>query len=390
VTVQQITLHYAHRIFFTEGVFAFGNETLLRALRDEGGAAAARARRVLVVVEAAVAYRHRALLGEIEAWFAREAAEFVLSVPPLVLEGGEPCKNHWPNVEQVWAAIHDAKIDRHSFVLAIGGGALLDLVGFASATAHRGVRHVRLPTTTLSQGDGGVGVKNGVNFFGKKNWTGSFAVPWAVVNDFAFLESLPASIRREGIIEAIKVALIRDAAFFEEMAGQVEGLRALDSAVLRRVIERSAALHVKHICTGGDAFELGSARPLDFGHWVAHKLEPLTEFRLSHGRAVAIGMAVDLLYARNVGMLSAADAERILAVIRGVGFSLWVDELAARDSEDGAWVVLRGLEDFREHLGGELTITLVTAPGHAHEVHTMDPPAILAAIEELRTRFAEE
>ena len=104
---------------------------------------------------------------------------------------------------------------RHSYVIVIGGGAALDLVGFAASTAHRGVRLVRFPTTTLSQGDGGVGVKNGVNYFGKKNWIGTFSVPEAVVNDFNFLLGLPHSQKRAGYVEAIKVALIRDRSFFE-------------------------------------------------------------------------------------------------------------------------------------------------------------------------------
>ena len=381
---RSVQLSLPHRVFFTDGVFAAGNETLARALGDTGG----RPRKVLAIIEGAVAAAQPELPPALTDWFQRGGGAWQLAAEPLIVPGGEACKNDWHRVEELWAAINDAGIDRHSAVIAIGGGALLDLAGFASATAHRGVRHIRLPTTTLSQGDGGAGVKNGVNFFRKKNWVGTFAVPWAVVNDHQFLTTLPDEDKRDGIIEAIKVALIRDAAFYEELEQNAAALGALDDAVLRRIIRRSAELHVEHICTGGDPFELGSARPLDFGHWVAHRLEPMSGFAVSHGKAVATGMAVDLLYSKHAGLLSPADCDRILTLIGRAGFHLWHDELTAL-GPDGKPGILRGLEDFREHLGGELTITLVTAPGTAVEVHKMDSTLVLAAIAELRERADE-
>ena len=382
---RRVSLSLPHRVFFTEGVFDPA-QTLLRDVLCPAEAEANRVRRVLIVLEKAVAAGQPGLEAAIRAWFAAQDGLLVLA-GLRIIPGGEPCKNDWPLVEELWAAINDAGIDRHSYVIAIGGGAVLDLVGFAAATAHRGIRLVRMPTTTLSQADGGVGVKNGVNHFGKKNWVGTFAVPFAVINDFRFLESLPVGDRRDGVIEAIKVALIRDAAFFREMETEAAALARLEPAILHRVIQRSAELHVQHICTGGDPFEFGSARPLDFGHWIAHKLEQLSGFRVSHGRAVAIGMAADLQYACLAGLLTAEDRDRILALMERVGFILWADELLAVNSA-GQLVVLRGLEEFREHLGGELCITLVTAPGEAREVHEMDDALVQQALEWLRGRTA--
>ena len=133
---------------------------------------------------------------------------------------------------------------RHSYVIIVGGGASLDLVGFAASTAHRGVRLIRFPTTTLSQGDGGVGVKNGVNYFGKKNWVGTFSVPDAVVNDFSFLQGLPKNQKRAGYVEAIKVALIRDRSFFEFIEENAEALAGFESQTLEQVVRKSAALHL--------------------------------------------------------------------------------------------------------------------------------------------------
>jgi 3-dehydroquinate synthase len=385
VIERSVQLSLPHRVFFTDGVFDAGNPTLVRALTSAGDSPG-RTRKVLVVLEESVARGKPALRQDISQWFAGNHGLWRLAGAPVVMAGGEACKNDWSLVEKLWAAINDAGIDRHSYVIAIGGGALLDLAGFASATAHRGIRHVRMPTTTLSQGDGGVGVKNGVNFFHKKNWVGSFAVPWAVVNDHRFLASLPDGDKRDGIIEAIKVAIIRDADFFRDLESHAAGLATLDDGLLRRIVRRSAELHVEHICTAGDPFELGSARPLDFGHWVAHRIEPMSGFTISHGKAVAIGMAVDLLYAKHSGRLATDDCDRILSLIVRAGFHLWHEKLAAREP-DGTLSVLRGLEEFREHLGGELTITLVTAPGRAVDVHEMDGAIVREAIRELRERY---
>ena len=378
VLFQPITLTFEHRVYFTRDAFALENAVLETVLTG----------RVLVFLDGGVAAARPELAGLIEAWMAsRGPALRWVGNGVVVVPGGEAGKNDWTLVERMWGVINDHGVDRHSCVLVIGGGAFLDMAGFAVATAHRGIRLVRMPTTTLSQGDGGVGVKNGVNKFSKKNWVGTFAVPWAVVNDFAFLGGLPAREVRAGLIEGVKVALLRDAVFFRSMEEQAEALACLESDAVERVVRRGAELHFEHITTGGDPFELGSARPLDFGHWVAHKLEPLSEYRLNHGEAVAIGMAVDLIYARRLGMLAADDCGRILALLEKMGFVLYNPHLEDVDS-GGQSLMLRGLEEFREHLGGRLTITLVTRPGCRIEVHEMNLEVVCEAIEELRDRSA--
>jgi 3-dehydroquinate synthase len=379
-----IQVTHTHRILFTRGVFAPGNVTLRELLLVDAGV---KVPRVLVFVDDRVVAANAGLLASIPAYARAHAEVMELAGEPVVVPGGEGCKNEFARVEQCWRAIEEAMLDRHSYVLVIGGGAVLDLVCFAASTAHRGIRHVRLPTTTLSQGDGGVGVKNGVNFFGKKNWVGSFAVPFAVVNDFTFLETLPERERRNGLIEAIKVAMIRDAAFFERMEGMAGALARLEQGAIEQVVERSAELHVEHIATGGDPFELGSARPLDFGHWAAHKLEQISGFSVTHGEAVAIGMALDITYSVKKGLMRRAEAERALALIERIGFELFSPFLM-EEGKSGESVILEGLEEFREHLGGELTVTLVPEIGTKLEVHEMDRALILEAMEELRERAA--
>jgi len=157
---------------------------------------------------------------------------------------------------------------------------------------------------------------------------------------------------------------------------------------MQRLIFRSAELHMNHIATSGDPFEFGSARPLDFGHWAAHKLEQVSDYRIRHGEAVAIGLALDVIYSRRMGFLDAISAERILVLLEELGFELFANELLHEDSSGGC-VVLKGLEEFREHLGGRLTITLLQGVGRGFEVHEMEAATVLASMHELQERHRQ-
>ena len=378
-----ITLRHEHRLIFTRDVFAENNEVLAGLLTPREAGENVRA---LVFFDAGVQHAFPDISTRIQRWFAGRADRFRLANAPISLPGGEGVKNDFHQLEHVWAAINEAGMDRHSYILAVGGGAVLDMVGFAAATAHRGIQRVRLPTTSLSQGDGGVGVKNGINYFGKKNWLGSFGVPHAIVNDSLFLHALPPRARRCGLIEAVKVALIRDAKFFEFIEARVDALARFEPEPFEAVIRESARQHIEHIATAGDPFERGSARPLDFGHWAAHKLEQLSEFRVTHGEAVAVGMAIDLIYARRIGLLPEPIAERILGVIQRLGFELFAPVREIRRAT-GPQDMLDGLEEFREHLGGRLSIPMIRAPGQRLEIHEIDGPTVKAAFEELRGRY---
>jgi 3-dehydroquinate synthase len=379
---RDVRVTFRHQVHFTDGVFRLENRLLREVLAK---AEVEKSARALVVVDDGLARAQEDLVSRIEAWFQSNAAALDLVCAPLCIDGGERVKNAYFHVSHVHEAIDRHHIDRHNYLLAIGGGALLDMVGLAAATAHRGVRHVRLPTTTLAQADSGVGVKNGINAFGKKNFVGTFSPPYAVINDFAFLDSLSDRDRRAGLSEAVKVACIRDAALFEFMERAAADLARFEAGAMRAVIHRSAELHLNHIATGGDPFEFGSARPLDFGHWSAHKLEPLSDYRIRHGEAVAIGVALDVIYSRNAGWLDAVSAERILRLLEALGFDLYANELHYADSKHDL-VLLQGLEEFREHLGGELTITLLKGIGRGFEVHEVEKRWVVGALEELRER----
>ncbi len=377
-----IQVNYRHQVHFTQQVFAPANPLLKDVLANEEQRGP---RKALLILDEALAQAQPNLAAEIEAYFAAFPGDLQLVCPPMIIEGGERTKNSYFHVSEIQSRVDRHHIDRHSYMICVGGGALLDMVGLAAATAHRGVRLVRIPTTTLSQDDSGVGVKNGINAFGKKNFIGAFAPPFAVINDFRLLDSLSPRDKRSGYIEAVKVALIRDRAFFERLENDADKLREFEPAAMQHLIYRCAELHLNHIATSGDPFEFGSARPLDFGHWAAHKLEQLSEYKLRHGEAVAVGIALDVIYSRKLGYLDPASAERILRLLEKLGFELFANELLHEDAHGGL-MVLNGFEEFREHLGGQLTITLLKAIGEGFEAHEMSLPKVIEAIRELEAR----
>jgi 3-dehydroquinate synthase len=378
-----ITVRNEHRLIFTRDVFAPENGVLEELLTPREAGENVRA---LVYWDAGLQAAFPDIADNIARWFAGRSDRMRLAAPPISVPGGEHVKNDFGQLIHAWEAMNVAGMCRHSYVVAVGGGAVLDMVGFAAATAHRGIPLVRVPTTSLSQADGGVGVKNGVNYFGKKNWLGSFGVPHAIVNDVMFLHALPLRERRAGLVEAVKVALIRDASFFDFIADRVEALAKFEPAPFEAVIRESARQHIEHIATGGDPFERGSARPLDFGHWAAHKLEQMSKFHFSHGESVAIGMALDLIYARRSGWLPEAVAERVLTILQRLGFMLYTPVLEERGA-NGRYRVVQGLDEFREHMGGRLTIPMIRAPGQRFDVHTIDEAGVEAAIAELKSRY---
>ena len=379
---KNIRLDFSHRVYFTQDCFSHANETLAGIVQPHRKNQPSK---IIVYLDEGMLDGNPNLPGQIESYFKAREDALNLVCSPIFIRGGESAKNEWSLVEKIWSDLNAFSLCRHSYVIVIGGGAALDMVGFAASTAHRGIRLVRLPTTTLSQGDGWVGVKNGINYFGKKNWVGTFSVPYAVLNDFAFLRGLPQGQKRAGFVEAVKVALIRDRSFFEQIEARAHDLARFDEEAMRHVIRKSAALHLEHIAGSGDPFEHGSARPLDFGHWVAHKLEQISDFRIGHGDAVAIGLGVDLLYSAKIGLIKKSSAERCLQLLEALGFKLY-DEILRSESDQGKPVILEGLEEFREHLGGELTITLLQGIGEGVEVHAMDKDKILESVDDLCTR----
>jgi 3-dehydroquinate synthase len=377
-----IDVRFEYPVHFTRGVFEAANETLARVIHRKEPR---RRHRALLVFDRGVTdTRPPSWQREAAGYFDAYGIELTGEV---VLAGGEGIKSDPAALQALLATIEEHALDRHSFVVIVGGGAVLDMAGYAAAIAHRGLRVIRIPTTVLAQADSGIGVKNGVNAFGKKNFVGTFSPPFAVLNDIRFFETLGRRDIISGMAEAVKVALIRDRTFFQWLRRESQPLAAGDLAAVGELVRRSAELHLNHIATSGDPFELGSSRPLDFGHWAAHKLESMTNHRLRHGEAVAIGLAIDSLYSAAQGLCREEVADAVLDTLERIGLAAWDEALDIRE-DDGRAVVLRGLQEFREHLGGDLTLTMLRDIGEAVEVHEVDEPLLLSCLDVLRARAA--
>jgi 3-dehydroquinate synthase len=379
---QKVRVDFEYPVYFAAGVLSPSNLLLRDVIArscDESPS------RLIVVVDDGVVRHHPHVIDQINEYCQRHRTVLTLAGPIVVVPGGEVVKNDLRHVDDIHHAINQAGLCRHSYVIAIGGGAVLDAAGYAAATAHRGIRLIRVPTTVLAQDDSAMGVKNGVNAFGKKNYLGTFAPPFAVINDSTFLTTLSDRDWRAGVSEAIKAALIKDRSFFDFLEQHAASLRKRDSSAMEQVIRRCAALHLTHIATGGDPFELGSSRPLDFGHWSAHKLEQLTHHRLGHGEAVAVGIALDTTYSYLAGYLPEDDWRRIISLLPAMGLSVYVPELEHDlHVEDAPSSVLRGLDEFREHLGGTLTILMLRSIGAPFDVHEIRRDVMIRSIGVLR------
>lgn len=377
---------YQHRVWFCDNVFESSQDILCSCFVDHdeeaatggNGAVDQDKSKVQIWVDSAVSESNPGFANSLTNWIEAESG-LELARPAEVIFGGEDCKNDPSVVQKLLAAINEDQLDRRSYIVVVGGGAVLDVVGFAAAVAHRGIRLIRFPSTTLAQADSGVGVKNAVNEFGKKNWKGSFAVPWAVVNDYSLLASLPASTFVSGFSEAVKVALLKSRTSFEFLCDNAQQIRGREKRFAAQAIRESAAHHLRHIVDGGDPFEVMEARPLDFGHWSAHKIEAISGYSVSHGDAVSIGLAVDVLYSVSQLGLDRESALRVIDCLRRLGLPVWNSILDSHRDQ-----LLRGLEEFRQHLGGRLTVTMLADVGKPVNVHAIDHQAVGNAIEELR------
>jgi len=368
-----LSVPFVHRLRFTQDVFGDERHVLADVLEPSEGQPA----RVQFWVDANVAAAHPDLETKI-AQFSDALGDQVIPIGDVqTVPGGEDIKNDVQGLAGMLKVFNKADLDRRSYAVVIGGGAVLDAVGFAASIAHRGLRMVRLPTTTLSQGDSGIGVKNGVNLFRKKNWLGCYSVPWAVINDAKLLSTLDHRDFLCGFSEAVKVSLLKDASMLDILCESAQSIRQRNMSAAMPMIQQCAQLHMDHITNGGDPFEMLEARPLDFGHWSAHKLEAMSDFELRHGEAVGIGVAIDTVYSSLALGLPRSDAKRVLRCLADLGLPL--DDPYLHDTR----TLFNGLEEFRQHLGGRLTLTMLRGIGDPLDVHEVHRDLMLQAIDEV-------
>src|SRR5687768_3276910 len=180
---QEFNVRFDYKVYFTSALFDPSNEVFDNFFKEKNTAPF---QKIFFVIDRNVVDAHTGLLERISSYFKKYNTVLLIE-DILVAPGGEATKNDLTLFNQIINAVNSYNIDRHSYIAAIGGGSILDVVGYAAAVSHRGIRHIRIPTTTLSQNDSGVGVKNSINYFNKKNFLGTFSPPVAVFNDAQFL-----------------------------------------------------------------------------------------------------------------------------------------------------------------------------------------------------------
>jgi 3-dehydroquinate synthase len=290
------------------------------------------------------------------------ASSWTLSVIPA----GEQNKS-LVTVEQVCASAKEAALDRNGVMVAIGGGVTTDVVGFAASIYARGVRYIRLNTTLVGQVDAGVGVKTGVNALGSKNMFGAYHAPHASINDAAFLDTLPRRDVLCGLAEIIKMAVIRDDGLFRSLE-QHPGIFHRDARPRRanveeHVIRTSIRLMLEELCP--NLRELNLARPVDFGHTFSPAIETASGYRVAHGEAVAIDMAVSSHLARLLGICDAEECERIVDLIVDLGLPIF-DETCTPE------LMQHALRASWERRGRRLNIVVPTRVGSIRFIDDLD------------------
>lgn len=313
----------------------------------------ARQGRLVVVTDAHVA---AAQLPRLEA--SLRAAD--VAIQPIILPPGEQTKS-WPHLEQLLDALLALEIERGDHIVALGGGVIGDLVGFAASILKRGCHFVQVPTTLLAQVDSSVGGKTAINTRAGKNLVGSFYQPALVLIDPATLDSLPPRETRAGYAEVVKYGLIDDPAFFAWCESDGHRLLAGDVDARTHAIEKSVT--AKAAIVADDERETSGRRALlNLGHTFGHALEADTGFsdRLLHGEGVAAGMALAFRYSARLGLCPAEDAARVTAHLQAVG--LPHDLASAHVTADGATLVGHMLHD-KKMAAGTLPFLLARGIG---------------------------
>ncbi len=369
---QEIKLSIDYPVLFKQNIFSTPvGDYWSEVIKNDEPAKA------IFFIDENVARCHPKLIENIKAW--NKAFPGLRDDCPIkVVPPGEQLKNDFNKTIEIAAEIAGERICRHSYVIIVGGGAILDAIGFAASITHRGIRQIRIPTTVLAQDDSAMGVKNGTNYNGVKNLFGSFYAPSAVICDFDFLTTLEQRDWVSGCAEAFKVAIIKDIKLLHYLSSHAAEIPLRNHDVMEQVIRQSAKIHLNHIGSGGDPFETGSTRPLDFGHWSAHKLESMSKGSMRHGEAVSVGIALDLFCAVELGLIEERLVRSILKTMQKATLPIW-SELLDQEAE-----LIEGLAEFQEHIGGKLTLTMPNGLGQSIEIHQLPSETIHNAIANLK------
>jgi len=274
----------------------------------------------------------------------------------IVLADGEAAKT-WQTLDAIFEALLAAQADRRTVLVALGGGVIGDLAGFAAATYQRGIAHLQVPTTLLAQVDSSVGGKTAINHLLGKNMIGAFHQPQAVIADTSTLATLPPREYAAGLAEVVKYGAIRDLDFLAWIEANAERLLARDPASLTHAIRRSC--EIKAAIVAADERESGVRALLNFGHTFAHAIESAAGYgSWLHGEAVAAGMALAARFSARLGRLPQGDAQRLIALLERL-------RLPVRPPQFSGDVWLEYMGRDKKNEGGRITLILLDALGHA-------------------------
>lgn len=295
----------------------------------------------------------------VEALYGERVRRALRDAAPLatVVVGDGETHKVWPAVATVLDALVAARADRKSLVVALGGGVVGDLAGFAAAVYMRGIRFVQVPTTLLAQVDSSVGGKTGINHQHGKNLIGAFHQPSIVVSDICSLKSLPPREVSAGLAEVLKHGLIADADYFEKTSAELASLRALDSLALSSAIARSC--EIKSAIVGRDERESGERALLNFGHTFGHAIEAMTGYgSWLHGEAVGCGMALAADLSRRAGLLDAAAIAKVERSIAAAGLPTRIEGLSLE-------ATISAMRGDKKAQGGRIGFVLLERIGRA-------------------------
>jgi len=328
--------------------------------------AVAGASSVAIVCDARVGTRRAAIEAAV-------SASGVNVIGAAELRGGERVKRS-RSLEDLWRWLVERRADRHTVLIALGGGTITDLAGFAAATFMRGIAWVAVPTTILGMADAAIGGKTAIDLVDGKNLVGAFWEPRAVIGDLAALDTLPRRERATGMAEIVKAAIIGDPALLDELGRRRSARAAADA--MREAIVRAA--RVKIAIVASDPREAGAREALNLGHTIGHALEHTARRSMPHGHAVSIGLRGEGLLALASGLFSRSEHARVLRALHRLKLPLY-------DASIDVDAALRAMELDKKRRDGQIRFALPERLGHVATRVALDPAQIRAAVAQCAT-----
>ncbi|OKH34561.1 hypothetical protein NIES2101_38770 [Calothrix sp. HK-06] len=318
---QNVTVNVKYNVYLTTGLFNFKNPLLARFI---AGKNADQPKQVLAIVDEELLRTWCRLLWQLDCYSKLYSNMFTLICKPLVVPKEEvKTYIHWR--EQFHKLIEPVKLEQECYLLAIGGQNVLTLADYLVTSTYRQINLIRVPVTLMAPNYLGIGERNQTSKTIKN--INNFTLPYTVFNDFAFIKKMDETEWRSSIIEAIRLALMLDADFFEFLAENISALVARDVDIMQQAVHRYAKSCLTHFSTNSNPYIIRNFNPFDFGDWSISKLEKLTN-RLHSSEALAIGIALNSTYSYLIGMLSRLEWQKILKILVVLSFDLYVPELA--------------------------------------------------------------